>query len=217
MPGVHAHFLIQRVTLFPLNKVIDILLPITHLSIVDQNGETAIHWAVLLERKDYVNKILNFCVENNNNNNSSKYNRNKRNSNSVGDNNNHKNSNNNNINNNNNNNNNNNKRSKFDINAKNKHGQTAFLHAVRLGNIEIAKILLLNGADPYICDNMKMTSLHWSCLQIENGNCLKNIDMTKWLLDNKYYKDVDTKDMLGCTPLFYCIQNNISVSIIKKS
>ncbi len=95
------------------------------------------------------------------------------------------------------------------INAKNKLGNTALMHAIRYKHIDMAKILL------------KCVDID---LNIKNdrgetvfaiASCKGDIDMIKLLLDNnnpdketKRNIDINTQDIKGCTPLITAIRGN---------
>jgi hypothetical protein len=51
-----------------------------------------------------------------------------------------------------------------DVDGCNKRGQTALIVAIRYGSLEIAEELLERGADADICDDNRMSAIHYACM-----------------------------------------------------
>ena len=81
----------------------------------------------------------------------------------------------------------------IDLNAKNNHGQTAFIGGCRYGRGKVVQFLL---ADPCIevntQDDKGRTAIIWACL---NGNK----DVVQLLLDNSDRIELNARDGNGCT------------------
>ena len=74
--------------------------------------------------------------------------------------------------------------------------------AMRLGNLEIAKVLLENGADPNIQDEYENTLLH---------RAVESIEKVKLLV--KYGADINKKNSGGFTPLMWAVRYKESLPI----
>lgn len=87
------------------------------------------------------------------------------------------------------------------INIENAYGNIPLLEAVKAEDIELANLLLENGADPKyipINDIYSWTSLH-------EASYLNDPDMIRLLLE--YGANINSSDIIKQTPLFYAIRN----------
>lgn len=76
-------------------------------------------------------------------------------------------------------------------------------------NFEIFKYLIDNGADYNITDKVGNSILHWLCY-------FGYYDPIKYIIDNKYYSDINAKNRSGVIPLMdYLIGNNKDLNVVK--
>jgi len=96
------------------------------------------------------------------------------------------------------------------LNAKNPPGQTPLWKAAEKGRLEIARALLILGADPAIGDNENTLPVH---IAAKGGNT----ELFDLLLSKGF--DINIKDDGGITPLFYAIESrdpNMVKHVIEK-
>ena len=85
-----------------------------------------------------------------------------------------------------------------EINAADNNGETALHWAVRRGDYDVVKLLLIKGADPNISSKTSLRALHYAAMRGDSRvmDCLLS-----------YGAEVDTPDVNGRTPLLYMFTN----------
>jgi len=76
---------------------------------------------------------------------------------------------------------------------------TPLMLAAQNGRVETVRVLLERGAKPSTVDLARMTALHHACMADAEECARLILEVSKM--------DVDSKDLSGCTPLLYCLNN----------
>ena len=98
----------------------------------------------------------------------------------------------------------------FDINAFNTNGFTPLHQAlVRSSNIEVIKILIAYGA------NYKIKSIGDGYTSLMCSATNENIDILKYVINNKLYVDINETDNTGANALFICSGSNSNLEVFR--
>ena len=94
---------------------------------------------------------------------------------------------------------------KANVNKRDESGSTPLINACFFGKTDVVKLLLENGADSNLSNNVGNSPLHWTAIAANERNSKECLDIMNILLE--FNADIDAKNETGSTSLMQCVRD----------